>query len=636
MSTIHQILIKYWGYPSFRPLQEDIINSVLEGKDTLALLPTGGGKSICYQVPALAKEGVCIVISPLIALMKDQVEGLVKRGINALAIYSGMKQKEIDIAFDNAIYGSVKFIFMSPERLTTEMAQVRIKKMNVGLLAIDEAHCISQWGYDFRPPYLEIAKIRKLIPNTPVLALTATATPEVVIDIQDKLAFETYNAIQKSFERKNLTYVVLYEQDKLNKLLRITQKLKGSAVVYVRNRRKTQEIAYFLSKNNQSADYYHAGITTKERDTKQNNWINDRIRIMVATNAFGMGIDKPNVRFVVHLDLPDSIEAYFQEAGRGGRDEKQAYAILLFNDSDSEDVKQRIKISFPEITEIKRTYLALGNYYKLAVGAGKNETFCFDINDFCKNYELKPIIVFNALKVLEKNGLITSNEAVFQPSKVHFNTSKEILYDYQVRSKYINQFVKLLLRKHGGLFDGFVAISEKSLAIDAKVDVSVIKKALQKLNDHKILIYNKQTDKPTITFLTERLHSNDFYIDKKNYKEQKERQVSRIESMLKYAESNNKCRSQVLLAYFGEKNVRRCGSCDVCLRRNELNISKYKFDLILEELKNLINSNSYTLEELVKNVKTGNDDQVLKVIQWLKDNDKIIETNDMTYKWQKK
>ena len=386
MNQYEQILVKYWGYSKFRPLQEDIIQSVMSGRDTLALMPTGGGKSLTFQVPAMANDGICIVITPLIALMKDQVENLNQRDIKAIAIYSGMTQEEIDIALENCIYGNVKFLYISPERLETEIFKLRVKHMNISILAIDEAHCISEWGYDFRPSYLKIAEFRNHIPNVPVLALTATATPKVVIDIQEKLLFKEKNVLQKSFERKNLTYLVRNVEDKLNYLIDTIQKVKGSGIIYVRNRKKTKEIALFLQKNKISADYYHAGLKHEDRSLKQNAWKTGARKIMVATNAFGMGIDKPDVRFVIHFDLPDSIEAYFQEAGRAGRDEKKASAVLLYNNSDKVKAEQRIETNFPEIKEIREVYQALGNYFKIPFGGGKLSSYDFIISDFAKNY----------------------------------------------------------------------------------------------------------------------------------------------------------------------------------------------------------------------------------------------------------
>jgi len=415
-----QILIKYWGYSSFRPLQEQIIDSVLAGQDALALMPTGGGKSICFQVPSLISEGVCIVITPLIALMKDQVSQLDKRGIKAVAIFSGMNLREIDIALDNCVYGDKKFLYVSPERLETEMFQERIKKMNVSLIAVDEAHCISQWGYDFRPSYLRIAEIKDILPNVPILALTATATPTVVEDIQDKLLFSKRNVFKMSFERTNLSYQVEYSEDKYNRLLKYIDANPGSAIIYVRNRRKTKEIATFLLNNKYSCHFYHAGLTTEERDRKQKEWISSKVRIMVSTNAFGMGIDKADVRLVVHMDVPDSLEAYFQEAGRAGRDGNSALAVLLYHRSDVMDLDRNFEMKYPEIDFIKDIYNVLGNYFQLAVGSGAGESYEFVLADFIKMYNLNPLLTYNSIKYLEKEGYLFLSEAISRPSKLMF------------------------------------------------------------------------------------------------------------------------------------------------------------------------------------------------------------------------
>ncbi|TAL60569.1 MAG: ATP-dependent DNA helicase RecQ, partial [Bacteroidetes bacterium] len=466
--TIQQILLKHWGYSHFRALQEDIINSVLAGNDTLALMPTGGGKSLCFQIPALAKEGICIVISPLIALMKDQVENLRAKGVKAMAITSGMSKKEIDIAFDNCVYGDYKFLYLSPERLDSGLARTRIQKMNVNLIAVDEAHCISQWGYDFRPSYLKIADIKEMLPAVPILALTATATPDVAADIQKKLLFpargKPSNFFQKSFERKNLAYVVIKEEDKMSRLLKIVTRISGTGIVYVRNRKKSQEITDFLRANNISADYYHAGIEGSARDAKQDAWIHNKTRVIVCTNAFGMGIDKPDVRFVVHLDMPDCLEAYFQEAGRAGRDEKKSYAVLLFNGADKIDAERNMLMSFPPMEEIRKTYQSLSNYFQIPIGAGQGSVFDLDINDLCSKYNLHHLTAYNSIKFLEKEGMVSLTEAFHMPSRIHFVFNKEELYKFQVEHNFYDDFIKLLLRSYSGLFDTYVKISEQDIA----------------------------------------------------------------------------------------------------------------------------------------------------------------------------
>lgn len=631
--TIHQILIKHWGYSTFRPMQEEIINSVISGKDTLALLPTGGGKSLCFQVPAMLKDGICVVISPLIALMKDQVENLKKRGINAVAVYSGMHYSEIEIALDNCIYSDIKFLYISPERLESEFTKLRLRKMKINLFAVDEAHCISQWGYDFRPPYLRISEIRHFFPNVPVLALTATATPNVVKDIQEKLLFKTTNVFQKSFERKNLIYAVIKEEDKLNRLIKIANKVKGVGIIYVRNRKKTKEIADFLEKNKISATNYHAGLDQKTRDFRQDLWMQEKKRIIVATNAFGMGIDKPNVRFVVHYDLPDCLENYFQEAGRGGRDEIKSYAILLYNQSDILDIQTNFENSYPELNDIKNIYNSLGNYFNLAVGCGKDISFDFDINDFCNNYKLRPITVFSALKFLEKAGYIFSNEALLNPSRLHFNIGREELYRFQVKNPQYDDFIKVILRSYGGVFSDFVNINESEIAKRADISKEKTMELLSMLSKFNILNYIPQSNKPQIIYPTERVDIKDIRISKEIYLDQKNLAKSRLEEVIHYVSSFTKCRSLLLLSYFGETNAKRCGSCDVCLERNKLELSELEFDIVLKQIKPFITDNAHSIDEIVNHVKEVKEEKVIKVINWLIDNEKICYTDNNYLIW---
>ncbi len=633
MDRYQQILTKYWGYPNFRPLQDDVIKSIAQGKDTLALMPTGGGKSITFQVPALAEEGLCIVVTPLIALMKDQVENLTKRNIKAVAIYSGMTKIEIDIALDNCIYGDIKFLYLSPERLGTELFKTRLQKMKVNLLAIDEAHCISQWGYDFRPSYLKIAEIRTLLPDIPVLALTATATPDVVDDIQERLKFKEKNALKKSFERKNLIYIVRKVEDKQKYLLKILNSIKGTGIVYVRNRKKTREISLFLQKNKISSDYYHAGLNNESRDRKQNAWKTGRCRIIVSTNAFGMGIDKSDVRVVVHLDLPDSIEAYFQEAGRAGRDGKKAFAAILYHKSDKIKLEQRITRSFPDIQQITKTYNALGNYFQIAIGSGKNQVLDFNLIDFCSTYKFNILIAFNSLKILEREGYIQLTDELDNPSKIHFLYNKDNLYKFQVANANFDSFIKLLLRSYSGVFNNFVAIDERLLAKKSNTNIETIFKYLQNLNNLKVIKYIPQKKTPLIIYTEERLEEKSLFLSKENYLQRKKRFTQRINAMLQYAESENKCRSQLLLTYFGEKNAYRCGKCDVCQRRNELDLNKYEFDLILDEIKKILKEQTATVEFLVDNISYKKEDKTLKVIQWLLDNDKIKYTDNNKLTW---
>ncbi len=623
--SVRNILIKHWGYSSFRPFQEDIITTVMEGNDTLALLPTGGGKSICFQVPGIAMEGICLVITPLIALMKDQVENLRKKGIKAAAIHSGMHRNEIEVAIDNCLYGENKFLYVSPERLVLSNFQEVLQNMNINILAVDEAHCISQWGYDFRPPYLNIADVRKFMPKTPVLALTATATPDVVEDIQEKLKFGRKNVIKSSFERKNLSYVVINEEGKYNQLLKILRNVPGSGIIYVRNRRKTREIRDFLINNNISADYYHAGLKPKERSNKQDSWMQGTKRIMTATNAFGMGIDKPNVRLVIHMDLPDSLEAYFQEAGRGGRDGRQSYAVLIYDKADISVLKNNLNNAFPSLKTIRTIYHALGNYFQLAVGSGRDSSFDFELSDFAKNYNFKPLIVYNALKFLEKQGYLMLTEAFDNPSKVHININKEDLYRFQVENPKYDRFIKLLLRSYSGLFSEFVKINENELASRSSMDKEKVIQILEKLNNYEILTYLTGTDKPRIIFTQERLDKKDLLISKEIYVDRKETAVKRIQSIIDYVTSVNICRSQYLLKYFGEKSSKRCGQCDVCRKRNKIEINDFEFDQIMERVKLILKNKDMTIYDLIREMKEIKAEKIIRIIQWLKDNGSIIE-----------
>ena len=624
LMEIHQILKQYWGYDVFRPLQEDIINSALEGNDTLALLPTGGGKSLCFQVPALAKEGICLVVSPLIALMKDQVENLQKKGIKAITVNSSMHKREIDIALDNCVYGDFKFLYLSPERLETDIFKERVKKMNVNLIAVDEAHCISQWGYDFRPSYLKINELREILPNVPVIALTATATKKVVDDIQAKLKFKKPNVLQKSFERKNLAYVVIKEEDKIKRLLAIVNKVKGSGIVYVRNRKKTQETANELRKNKIPADFYHAGLDPKTRSIKQENWINNKSRVMVATNAFGMGIDKPDVRFVVHLDLPDSPEAYFQEAGRGGRDEKKAYAVLLYNDADKTNLEQNVLSSFPTINEIKKVYDALGNYFSLAVGSGEGVPFEFDISDFSTKYNLTAVTVYSALKFLEKENYIASTENFNRAASLNILVSNEELYKFRVANILHDEFLKVLLRSYGGLFEGYVNINENDIAKRTGKSREEVIKELHLLQNLNLISYFPQNNLPQITFTQPRFASKDVRLSKENYELIKRQAVARIHAVIKYVSDNHICRSKALLRYFGETDTGSCGICDVCLERNKLDISEADFEKLILLIKETVTSKNLTLDSLVENIPGFAAEKVIKVARWLIDSESII------------
>ncbi len=633
--TIQQLLLKYWGHSNFRPLQEEIISSILEGKDTLALLPTGGGKSLCFQLPALSKDGICLVISPLIALMKDQVDNLKKKGIKAMAISSGMTKNEIDIAFDNCIHGNYKFLYLSPERLETELARIRIQKMNVNLIAVDEAHCISQWGYDFRPSYLKIAELRDLLPTVPLLALTATAVPEVAKDIRSKLLFKNENIFTGSFERKNLSYIVKRDEDKFGRLLKIVKKLNGSGIVYVKNRRKTQEIVSFLQNNSISSDYYHAGLTTDQRNSKQEQWINNKTRVIVCTNAFGMGIDKPDVRFVVHIDLPDCLESYFQESGRAGRDEKKSYAILLFSDSDKTEAINHLQLSFPPLDDIKKVYQALANYLQIPIGAGVGSSFDFKISVFCSQYSLTPITTYNSLKFLEKEGYLVLSDGFFHPSRIIFRLNKEQLYKFQVEHSKYDDFIKLILRSYTGVFDNYTRISEEDLSRRSGKRVEDVKKNLTDLHKMDVLTFYPQSETAQILFSSERIDASHIYISPETLTVRKKKATERMNSMIYYCESKTKCRSQILLSYFGESDSYRCGTCDICIERNKLELSSLEFDNISLQIKEETLTHPKSLEEIVFFVKNSTEDKTLKVIRWLIDTGKLVQLDSILYSWKK-
>lgn len=633
MQTPLTILAQYWGYSAFRPMQEEIIESVLAGKDTLALLPTGGGKSICFQVPAMVKDGICLVVSPLIALMKDQVENLKKKGIPAVAIVSGMHPREIDIALDNCAYGKIKFLYVSPERLKTTLFLQRLQKMNVNLLAVDEAHCISQWGYDFRPAYLEIANLRELLPGIPILALTATATTKVVIDITEKLAFRKANTFQKSFERKNLAYVVLKEENKMARLLKVIDSVHGSAIVYVRTRKRTKSISDYLNSRGIKSDYYHAGLDPTVRDQKQKNWVTNRCRVIVSTNAFGMGIDKPDVRSVVHLDLPDSLEAYFQEAGRAGRDEHKAYAVVLFEQADITELQERIEGSFPPPDFIRRVYQALANFLQLAIGSGEGQTYAFDLSDFSRQYNFKPAEVFHSLRFLEKEGLLALSEALYLPSRVRVLLNNRELYEFKVSNRALEPYLSLLLRSYTGLFEDFVNIREAELARRARIGRAKIDQALKHLNEIKVIEYLPQTRLPQLHFLRERVDASSLRLSHEHYAERKKEAESRMESVMNYVQSTGKCRSKLLLQYFGETDTYRCGTCDVCLERNKLDLSNVEFDQIVTNLKDALKAEALDLDQLVALGGQANEKRTIKAIRWLEDSGQLITDEEGHYSW---
>ena len=633
MNEFQQILTKYWGYAAFRPLQEEIIQSVDQGRDTLGLMPTGGGKSVTYQVYSLSKPGICLVITPLIALMKDQVENLNQHGIKALAIYSGMSTQEIKIAMDHAAWGNYKFLYLSPERITTERFRERISQLDVNLIAVDEAHCISQWGYDFRPSYLRIAELRDMLPNIPVLAVTATATARVIDDIQDQLKFKKKNVLRTSYYRSNLVYLVRNEEDKVNYLVKAVQKAKGTGIIYVKSRKLTREISDLLRKNDISADYYHAGLPSGIRSAKQAAWTNGKSRVIVSTNAFGMGIDKADVRFVIHLEAPDSVEAYFQEAGRAGRDGKPAWSVLLYNNSDKVRLERNVAKSFPEPDVIKRIYEGICNFYQLAVGFGKDQSFEFNMALFASSFSFQINTVYNSLKILQREGYLELTDELDNPSKVYFQVDRDDLYKFQVANAEFDGFIKLLLRSYTGLFTNYVPIDEELMAKRANVSPDLVYQFLIRLRTQHVIDYIPQKKTPYIIFVKERIDLDRFKLSKENYEVRKLDYMRRIDAVVHYASSGHKCRSQLLLQYFGEIESVRCGKCDVCMERNELNVSKYEFDTVCEQIKKILLEPCFYKELLERT--GGKTDNVIKVVRWLLENEKIVYRVDNRMEWRK-
>lgn len=632
MEEFRTILTRYWGFTTFRPLQEEIIRSVAEGRDTLGLMPTGGGKSVTFQVPGLALEGTCLVITPLIALMKEQVERLNRMEIRSVAIHSGMSREEIDIALENCIYGDYKFLYVSPERVSMQSFQGRLPRLSLSLVAVDEAHCISQWGYDFRPSYLKIAQLRNFIPaNVPFLALTASATPQVIDDIIEKLEFRGKNVLRTSFNRKNISYLVRKVEDKGSYLVKTLNKVKGSGIVYVRSRKRSAEIARLLVEGGISADYYNAGLDGEIRDRKQAAWSSGEIRVIVATNAFGMGIDKSDVRFVIHWDIPDSIESYFQESGRSGRDNKPAFAVLLYSPADKSRLNNSLRQKFPPVDRIKDIYEALCNYLEVPHGSGKDNVFDFNMSDFVSKYRLPVIEAYNSLQFLQREGYMEFTEEINNPSRVHFVVSRDDLYKFQVANESFDGFIKLLLRSYTGMFTGFVAISEESLARKSALSRDTVYQFLVKLSSLNIIRYIPGKKSALVIFTEERLVRKGIHISPENYLYVKEKYIQRLDKMTGYADTQTRCRSVILLEYFGEESE-RCGRCDTCLERNELELSRYEFDLILEEIKGILIDSTPDAEELVR-LATHPEEKVIKVIRWLLDHNKILQDEERKLRW---
>jgi ATP-dependent DNA helicase RecQ len=627
MEKYLEILKKYWGFTSFRQAQADIIKSIADGHDTLGLMPTSGGKSITFQVPAMLKDGVCLVISPLIALMTDQVEKLKSLGIKAFAIHSGLSYPEISIALDNAVYGAYKILYISPERLTTDIFREKVRNMPISFITVDEAHCISQWGYDFRPSYLEIIKLRSLVPSVPVLALTATATVRVAEDIQDKLAFKKRNVIQTDFTRKNLVYFVRKSDSKITDLIKVSRKMKGSGIIYLRSRKKTREIAEHLQREGMDADYYHAGLSYESRSLKQEKWSKGKTRIMVATNAFGMGIDKSDVRFVIHMDLPDSPEAYFQEAGRAGRDDKKAFAVLLVNNYDKRVAAQRLASTFPEISIIKSTYSAVAGFLKVPVGSGKGIAYDFNLYDFANTYKLSVTVAYNSLKMLEKHGYIVVTDELNNPSRVHFLIGRDDLYRFQIENQKFDGFIKLLLRSYTGVFSDYTVIDEEVLSKRANIPRDMVYQYLIKLAQLKVINYIPPKKTPLLIFIEERLDEKSLHISYEFYTERRNSFEQRLNAMLGYAYNTTDCRNNQLLNYFGQSIGEPCGQCDICRDKDPAGPDDQSIENIAIEITNCLKDQILSLNDLANRLQVK-EDTLAQAVRYLLDKEKIAYAED--------
>lgn len=628
MSSIHSIVKEYWGYDTFRPLQAEIITAVLEGKDVLALLPTGGGKSICFQVPALAKDGICLVISPLIALIKDQVENLKNKGINTLAIYSGMPFLEIKKTLQNAAYGNYKFLYLSPERLETALFLDYLPVLNINLIAVDEAHCISQWGYDFRPAYLNIAKIREQIPTVPVLALTASATKNVQEDICEKLLFtNAAQSFQQSFARPNLSYSVFNVASKQTKLLTILKNVSGSGIVYCKSRKHTKEIADLLKLHALNADFYHAGLSNEERNTKQENWIKNKTRIICCTNAFGMGIDKPDVRVVVHYDVPDCLENYYQEAGRCGRDGKRAYAVLLYNDKEITTLLQQPTIKFPDEDTVKNVYIHLMNHLQVPSGIGEGQSFDFDLSTFSASFKIDILTATYCIKILEQENVLSCPETFFKPSTLVFATDKNSLEDFEKTNPVFEPLIKGLLRSYEGIFDFPSTIYETQLAKFIKMDVSTVKKQLVHLHQNRLIVYTPQKDKPQIYLVQNRMYNDSFKLNLVDYFIRKTNYENRVAAILNYIENTIDCRSKLIGRYFNDTLITNCQICDNCINTNADELSPEDVEKITRELLSLAKTTSVTIKNIRMLLPIYKKNQLWKVLRFLQKEEQLTISN---------
>ncbi|MDR1763199.1 MAG: RecQ family ATP-dependent DNA helicase [Dysgonamonadaceae bacterium] len=626
MDSFHSILKEYWGYDEFRPLQEDIIKSVYEGRDTLGLMPTGGGKSLTFQVPAMLMDGICLVVTPLIALMKDQVDNLRSLGIRAAYVHSGMSWQEIAVTLENCVNGPYKFLYVSPERLTTDLFLAKLPLMNVSMLVVDESHCISQWGYDFRPSYLRIVEIREMLPGIPVLALTATATPDVIDDIQDKLHFREKNVFKTSFERENLVYVVRNTDDKLYEIIHILTHVGGSAIVYVRSRKRTSEIAKALKEQGIDADFFHAGLNSDEKMNKQNAWKNDRCRVMVCTNAFGMGIDKPDVRVVIHFELPNSLEEYFQEAGRAGRDGKKSYAVALHSPRDAAQLKKRIKDEFPDKEFVKDVYEKLAYFFQIPVNEGIDTGHNFRIEKFCRAYRYNMTQAHSALKILDLTGCISYVEETDKSSKLLFTVDRDALYRLSAYDEKTENLIRILLRSYTGLFADYVHIDEDLLARRAEMSAHEVYETLKMLSVQQVIHYIPAQKVPTIYYNFNRVETRLLTIPKQVYEKRLERLENRIDSVIDYGGSQTRCRSRILLRYFGEKNTKNCGKCDVCLANKGRDASESELELLVRQILELLSQHERTTEELAAETEYP-EKQIIEIVRFLADSGQATVEN---------
>jgi ATP-dependent DNA helicase RecQ len=622
-SSLLDILQRYWGYPAFRPMQEDIMRSVSSGKDTLALMPTGGGKSLCYQVPAMAQPGLCLVISPLIALMKDQVETLRRKKITAYAIYSGMSWQEVNRTLQTVAESNCKFLYVSPERLETKLFREYLPAMNVTLLAVDEAHCISQWGYDFRPSYLRIAALREELPKVPLLALTASATTEVQEDICKRLAFGEHEIFRQSFARPNLSYSAFATHSRINKMVEILENVKGTALVYCKTRRRTREISELLNGRNIQADYYHAGLSQDARSTKQEAWLKNATRVMVCTNAFGMGIDKPDVRVVIHADVPDCLENYYQEAGRAGRDTQRAYAVLLYDQDELNELKEMPAVRFPSMEDIRSIYQGIVNYLQLPVGGGEGQYYDFDINDFIRKFNPDPAVALNSLRALESDGWLTFNDQFFRPPMLQFNTTKAVLYEFENSNPELEPLIKALLRAYEGIFDRMVAINEKNIARLLRADVKEVEQGLRQLHLYRIVDYEPRKETPQLMLLRGRIRVEELTIDMEAYEKRKALFTKRVNDMVAFTLEQKDCRSTIIGRYFGDKDIHDCGICDNCLRKKATDLSKEEFNSIHQQIRTQLLNNSLLQQELQAALPLIRKEKISTVLDFLQGENRI-------------